>query len=141
MPTPMTWGTEFLVNSITANYQDDPAITALANGKFVATWVDKSQTLGDSGNDSAIHAQLFNADGSTSGAEFLVNTTTTFYQQEPAVTALSDGGFVATWTDSSGANQDVRAQVFNADGVKSGPEFLVNTITAQDQYGAEITTL
>ena len=40
MATPTAWGTEFLVNSITDNYQDHPAISALANGKFVAIWED-----------------------------------------------------------------------------------------------------
>ena len=38
-------GSELLVNTATANDQDDPQITALANGGFVVTWEDGSLAL------------------------------------------------------------------------------------------------
>jgi RTX calcium-binding nonapeptide repeat (4 copies) len=145
MSTPVKFGTEFLVNTTTSNGQFAPSITALADGRFVLTWMDNSATGGDTSSD-AVRAQVFNADGSKSGAEFLVNTTTTNPQQFPKVTALADGRFVVTWTDFSATGGDtsstaIRAQVFNANGSKSGTEFLVNTTTASYQDRPSITTL
>jgi hypothetical protein len=138
MATPIKWGTDFLVNTITGGAPSEPVITALANGKFVATWGDGSHTLGDS--DVAIHAQLFDADGSKAGAEFLVNTTTIGAQIEPHVAAFADGHFVAMWTDYFVGY--IRAQVFNSDGSKSGTELLVTASAAQFDSGtASITTL
>jgi RTX calcium-binding nonapeptide repeat (4 copies) len=145
MSTPFKWGSEFLVNTTTASYQYQPTITALADGRFVMAWTDGSQTGGDT-SSSAIRAQLFNADGSPSGAEFLVNTTTADTQYEPKITALADGRFVVAWTDYSLTGGDtsssaIRAQLFNADGSPSGAEFLVNTTTAVIQNEPTITAL
>jgi Ca2+-binding RTX toxin-like protein len=138
-------GSEFLVNTTTTESQDQPSITALSDARFVVTWMDTSETGGDT-SSFAIRAQIFNADGSKSGSEFLVNTTTTLAQTNPDITALSGGRFVVTWTDGSGTDGDtsgtaIRAQIFNADGSKSGSEFLVNTITTGPQYGPAITEL
>src|SRR4051794_40923269 len=124
MTTPFKWGDEFLINTTTTNGQTDPAITALADGRFVAAWTDQSATGGDDWGQ-AVRAQIFNADGSMSGAEFLVNTITTGDQSDPAITALANGRFVVTWMDYSLSAGDlsgdsVRAQIFNADGSKSG---------------------
>jgi len=110
-------GAEFLVNTTTLGYQRDPSITALADGRFVVTWSDGSQTGGDTSYD-AIRAQVFNADGSQSGAEFLVNTTTQYSQYDPRITALTDGRFVVTWSDASQTGGDtwpsaIRAQIFD----------------------------
>jgi len=142
-------GDEFVVNKTTAEDQSQPAITALSDGRFVVTWTDWSQT-GDDTFWSAVRAQVFNADGSPSGNEFVVNSSTIHNQNSPAITALSDGRFVVTWTDHAGefsGNGDdisdaaVRAQVFNADGSPSGNEFLVNSTTANGQYDPAITAL
>jgi Ca2+-binding RTX toxin-like protein len=138
-------GAEFLVNTTTTSDQSDPTITALADGRFVVAWVDNSQSGGDT-SLHAVRAQVFNADGSKAGAEFLVNTTTTFQQFDPTITALADGRFVVAWRDNSQSGGDtsdsaVRAQVFNADGSKSGAEFLVNTTTASSQFDPTITAL
>jgi Ca2+-binding RTX toxin-like protein len=142
MATPAKWGSEFLVNTITNGNQAEPVVKALADGRFVATWYDTSGTLGDnSGTPGAIHAQLFHADGSKSGAEFLVNTTTMRDQSDPAVTTLPNGGFVVAWRCDVGGDYDIRAQVFNPDGSKSGAELFVNTGTQSDQGGVDLATL
>ena len=142
MGTPLKWGREFLVNTTTGNYQGSPSITALADGRFVVAWTALSLSV--SGRD--VRAQVFNADGSYSGAEFLVNTTTGYDQREPTITALADGRFVVAWTDDSQTGLDsssyaVRAQVFNADGSHAGAEFLVNTTTQGPQLSPSITAL
>ena len=145
MTTPFKWGAEFLVNTTVANGQKEPTITALANGRFVVAWTDASQTGGDTSN-FAIRAQVFNADGSLSGAEFLVNTTSVGQQDSPTITALADGRFVVGWTDFSQTGGDtsgdaIRAQAFNADGSLSGGEFLVNTTVTSSQSNPAITSL
>ena len=145
MTTPFKWGAEFLVNTTTTSEQTSPAISALADGRFVVSWQDLSLTGGDT-SGYAIRAQVFNADGSASGAEFLVNTTTSNHQFKPVITALADGSFVVCWEDLSQTGGDtsrsaVRAQVFNADGAPSGSEFLVNTATTSFQAAPAITAL
>jgi Ca2+-binding RTX toxin-like protein len=138
-------GSELLGNTTTVGNQFDPSITALTEGRFVVAWTDFSATGGDT-SSGAIRAQVFNANGSKSGTEFLVNTTTTSGQKQSSITALPDGRFVVVWTDESQTGGDtsleaIRAQVFNPDGSKSGAELLVNTATANDQQDTSVTTL
>ena len=128
LAAPAASGSEFLVNTTTASFQEQPTITGLANGRFVAAWMDFSHSTDDP-SIGAVRAQVFNADGSKAGDEFRVNTTTLNSQYDPAITALADGRFLVAWTDDSQSGGDtsltaVRAQVFNADGTKSGSEFL-----------------
>jgi hypothetical protein len=74
------------------------------------------------------------------GAEFQVNTYTTFVQTEPDVAALADGGFVVVWHSSNqvGTGRDVFAQRYDAWGVRVGGEFRVNSYTTSQQYGGAV---
>ena len=142
-------GDQFLVNTATANNQDDSAITRLANGDFVVVWTDVSGAATGQGGDTsaqAVKAQRFDATGVKLGGEILVNTTTTGAQDLPTVASLTGGGFVVGWTDASGQGGDtnglaVRAQRFDASGTKAGGELLVNTETAAGQSDPTITGL
>ena len=60
-----------------------------------------------------IYGQRYDASGTTSGAEFQVNTYTSSNQSFPSVSALSDGGFVVTWR-SDGQDGMVMAFMVNA---------------------------
>jgi ABC-type phosphate/phosphonate transport system substrate-binding protein len=136
---------EFLVNTAVTNDQDESSITALPDGRFVVTYTDSSLSGGDTSSD-AIRARIFNANGTLSVPEFLVNTTVTGPQYDSSVTALSDGRFIVTWSDNSTSGGDttgaaVRARIFNADGTQSVAEFLVNTTTAADQGESVVTPL
>lgn len=137
-------GAEFLVNTTISQSQGNPSITALAGGSFVAVWTDYSQSGGDT-SGGAIRGQVFNPDGSKAGNEFLVNEFTINDQDQPAITALSNGGFVVAWTDySSGGDSyvsDVCAQIFNNDGSKVGHQFVVNTTTRGYQKRPSIAAL
>ncbi|MBR1032824.1 hypothetical protein [Bradyrhizobium liaoningense] len=138
-------GSEFLVDTQTASYQQFPTVTGLSNGGFVVTWQDLSGTLGDASGTS-IKAQVFAADGSKVGSEFLVDTQTANNQTVPTVTGLGNGGFVVTWQDLSGTLGDasgtsIKAQVFAADGSKVGSEFLVDKYTDGNQVVPTITGL
>src|ERR1700760_3568447 len=114
MTTVVKVGTEFLVNSLTTGSQWYPTVTGLSNGGFVVTWQDGlvgsnsgSGALGDS-DGSAVHAQIFAADGSKVGGEFLVNPQTTGSQASPVITSLSNGGFVVSWQDTNSTNGDIK---------------------------------
>ena len=130
---------EALVNTHTSNDQQYPTVAALEDGKYVVVWQSRNQVSGSSGTD--IYGQRFNADGTTEGSEFLVNTYTTSYQSinlESVVAHLGNGKFVVVWNSyqqhSSSSGNDIYAQRFNADGMTEGSEFQVNTYTSADQY-------
>ncbi|MCW5666586.1 MAG: hypothetical protein KIT35_22370 [Piscinibacter sp.] len=143
MATPTPWSSEFLVNTTTPFYQQFPALAALADGRFVAVWVDDSYTAPD--GTRAVRARLFTAEGSGAG-DVVVNLTTANAQDMPTVAALADGGFVVAWADQSLSADDpsasaVRAQYFDAGGARSGPEFLVNATTTGPQAKPLLATL
>jgi serralysin len=135
-------GDYFVVNTIGQFLQRDPTIATLTNGRFVIAWDDLS---GTDDSSAAVRAQMFNADGTRFGVEFLVNTNAAGFQIESAVTALADGRFVIAWTDTlaslGDADGGIHAQVFNSDGTRSGAEFLVNTTLAGQQRTPATTVL
>ncbi len=138
-------GTEFVVNTTISGGQAHPSIDALADGRFIVSWTDFSQTGADK-DTSSVRGQIFEADGTAVGAELTLNTTTRFGQSSPLVTGLPDGRFVVIWSDGSWSKDDtdgsaVRGQVFLADGIKSGAEFLVNETTDGEQWGGSISAL
>jgi Ca2+-binding RTX toxin-like protein len=127
-------GGEMLINSVTAGNQDTAALVALPDGRFLTTW----QTTGSPADtqESGIAAAI-----SGVGGEFLVNTTTTNSQGAPSAAAFGNGQFVVCWTDFSGNDPDIRAQIFTAGGTKSGAEFVVNSTTAESQVGSAVAVL
>lgn len=138
-------GAELSLTTDLAYSVRDVAITALTGGRFVASWTYGGE-VGLDQSDFGIHAQIFNADGSKIGVEFLVNTTTEQTQIQPTIAALSGGRFIISWSDASGTPPDdpltnIRAQIFNTDGTKAGSEILVNTMLAGEQRQPEIAVL
>lgn len=142
-------GTEFLVNTQTNSNQDMPKVTGLVDGGFVVTWQDYSGTLGDS-SGSSIKAQVFDASGSKVGNEFLVNTGTTSSQLKSTITGLASGGFIVTWDSLRTSTQpgpwDIRAQIFDDMGQKTGSEIIVKSqdtslITGSDIFYPKVTSL
>jgi VCBS repeat-containing protein len=138
-------GAEALVNTQTANRQDAPVVTGLTSGSYVISWSDSSTIGGDVSKD-AVKAQIFAANGAKIGGEFLVNTATAGNQQQQAIFALTDGGFVIAWADGSRVGGDldafgIKLQRFDANGTKLGGEVLVNTTTAGSQIAPTIAAL
>ncbi len=132
-------GLEFKVSSHFISDQQDPTITALADGGYVVIW----QSSGQDGDGFGIYGQRYDSDGVIVGGEFSVNSQTTLSQSAPSITALAAGGFVVTW-QSDGQDGDgagIYGQRFNSVGVVVGGEFQVNTVTALDQSAPTTTGL
>lgn len=131
---------EFVVNTATGNDQYLGSVAVLEDGRFVVAWEDWSATGGDA-SLSSVKAQLFDTNGGPIGGQFVVNTGTGNMQSAPTVTALVGGSFLVVWSDESGTGGDasgssIKGQIFDADGIKVGGEFLVNTSTSANQRSA-----
>jgi len=90
-------GREFQVNQFTLNNQRDPAIAALADGRFVVAWITELQRAAASVD---VCARIFNADGSPATGEFFVNPSSANPCASPAVAASPTGGFVVAWSQN-----------------------------------------
>jgi hypothetical protein len=102
-------GSEFLVNTTTANDQKVPAIAMSAStGDFVIVWESKDQD----GDKTGIYGQRYDVNGVAVGTEFLVNTETANEQKAPAVTMNASGNFVAVWESTNQDDPDGRRGVF-----------------------------
>lgn len=119
-------GTEFQVNTTTVGWQDDPVVAINAANDAVVVWES------DDGDGGGIYAQRLSW-SDKAGEEFRVNTTTTGWQDTPAVAMNAAGDFVAVWEGPDGGDQGIFAQRYNAEGLPLGGEFRVNTVTADSQ--------
>ena len=64
--TPTKAGAEFQVNTYTNSSQNEPVLTKLSNGGFVASW----NSYGQDGSNYAVQAQMYDRWGNTVGSEF-----------------------------------------------------------------------
>jgi hypothetical protein len=138
-------GTEFLVNTVTASYQEAPKITALADGGLFISW----QSYGQDGSWSSIHGQRYASSGLAVGSEFQVNTHTDHQQIDSCISTIADGGWVITWVSQGQDNPNggtftrggIYSQRYASDGSTLGAEFQVNTTTVDNQYHARVAGL
>ncbi|MDQ2082928.1 VCBS domain-containing protein [Xanthobacteraceae bacterium Astr-EGSB] len=139
-PTPTPAGAEFRVNTFTGGVsQNSAAVTALSDGRFLVTWVTRNQISADD-----MFAQIYNADGTPSGSEFVVNATTGNYERFGAVTGLAGGGFVATYSANAldGSDYGIFGQRYDAAGARVGGEFQINNlVTAGNQHSTSVSEL
>lgn len=133
-------GDTFRVNTTTTGAQDHAQVTGLADGGFVVVW-DSYGSPEDVVYD--VHGQRFNASGQAVGSEFIVNSPYRWDPQWfPAVTATSDGGFVAAWSSFFQDRDDyaIVAQRFDAQGAMVGDQFIVNSDARGEQTGPFLLT-
>jgi hypothetical protein len=126
-------GLTFEVNSTTSPAaQGDASVTALKGGGFAVSWTSVNQVSGSSGAD--VYVRLFNASGTATTGEILVDTTTTGAQEASNVIGLSDGGFLVMWdSNQDSGSEGVFAQRFDGAGAKVGGEFRMNATIAGSQ--------
>jgi len=141
MPSFTPVGTDTLVNTNTTDGQITPRVVQLADGKYMVIWVGSvilpvvsvGGTFAAAYANADIRAQIYNADGTPSGGEIVINTTTAGAQLRPVVAQLSDGNVLITWHDGVGpaggsaetTPNTIRAQEFTSAGVATGGEFAI----------------
>jgi hypothetical protein len=152
---------EFQVNQFTSFNQRSPSVSVLDNGNVVFSWISEQQrfamtgvsssipfkTVGVSGSKQTVdvYARLYQAAGQPIGNEFLVNdaTNSQVICANPVLCSSPSGGFVAAWSQmdlTQRANSwDVYARAFDSNGAPLGSSLRVNTFTAGDQFGPQIT--
>jgi hypothetical protein len=133
-------GAQTQVYSITTGDQDDPAVTALADGGWVVAWLNQDQNVSGGG----VYQQRFAASGAKVGVEMQVNSyASTTSKYRPAISALKDGGWVVTWAiyDQGGPEWSIYQQRYTAAGAKVGIEAKVNTVRSYNGVAAAVTEL
>lgn len=108
----------FTLASGIANGGDFGVAALRGSGRFALVWEGVTGTVN-------IRLQIFTDTGTPiPGTLQTVNTTTAGAQRDPSVAELADGTFVVAWGDAN--TRTVRAQRFDADGVRIGTEFAVS---------------
>lgn len=130
-------GGEQPVSTFAGAAQNNAALTALADGGWVAAW----QSNGQDGSGSGIYFRRFDAEGNPAGGEVRVNTTTANSQYDPSICALPDGGFIVTWSGYDGVTAQIYQQQFDEAGDPVGREVIINTSNVQNPYDTEVTAL
>ncbi|MBB6340578.1 hypothetical protein HNP49_000728 [Pseudomonas fluvialis] len=132
-------GGEARVNTTTASSQDTPVVTGLADGGWLVCWTSYDQD----GSATGLYQQRYNRAGETAGAEQQVNSQVEDYQLNASVTSLNDGGWLVCWESyaQDGSGYGVYQQRYGADGLASGEESRVNTLTTGSQNTASVTAL
>jgi len=131
-------GGEFQISTYTTSNQVDPVAASDPLGNFVVVWDSYKQD----GSGTGVFGQRYASNGSRLGAEFRVNSYTTFSQEEPAVSSDSSGNFVVVWQSygPDGARIGVFGQRYASSGSRLGAEFQINTYTTNDQQGPRVSS-
>ena len=126
-------GTEFQVNTTTANNQMYPAVAGLPGGRFAVMWHSYNQD----GDSYGVYGQVYRASGEKMGGEFRVNQATSGCQWFPDIAPLPGGGFLAAWDSYQPTPvdaMDVLARKYDHTGAAVGGEFRINSDTASLHY-------
>ena len=104
-----------LVNSHVAGNQYAPRLVSIGLD-YLVVWT----SLGQDGSREGVYGQLIHNDGTPTGGEFRVNTTTASQQMQPVVASDGANQFLAVWTSFAGLPNsfDLYAQRYiNANGI------------------------
>lgn len=120
---------EFQVNTNTTNAQEQPVVAHDANGNFTVVW----RRVINSGAQTPIAAQRYNAAGVAQGNEFLASPAG-FLAQNPAVAA--NGQIWVAWSSFFFPGNRVYLQRYNAAGEAQGSQFRTSSWTNHEDYPA-----
>jgi hypothetical protein len=135
-------GPDFLVNAPRTGRQWLPVVTALENGGFAVAY----SSPGD-GSSVGVLGQAFDSNLARAGMESFLNGTTAGAQDSAALTALSNGNFVAVYEDGSGSPDDpspsaLRGRILLPNGQPAATgEFLIPVLLDGDQGRPSVTAL
>jgi len=134
----MPLGDEFQINTHTAGQQELPDVVCTPDGRYTIVW----ESDGQDGSGYGVFGQRFDALGNPSGAEFQVNTYTSFDQNNAAVAADTAGNFAVVWQSTGQISpfsmEDIFCQRFDSTGTKIGSELYVNETVLSTQYNPDI---
>lgn len=134
---------EFLVNQDTAYNQRDPAVTALANGNYVITWISEREK---SAQGMDVYARVFTDAGTPVTDEIAINSDNsgTGECSSPAVAALNNGGFTVVWNQRDAVTltngYDIWGRAFDGSFMPAGDDFRINTYLYGDQFNPKIAS-
>lgn len=119
---------------VTAGDQDYSSVATLKNGRTVVVWSSDGEDSSGAGVFGTIN------DGVANFADFRANSTTSSDQTYPSVTALSDGGFLVTWSSlgQDGSSWGVYGRRYDAGGNALDSEFRINATTAGTQIAQSL---
>ncbi len=102
-------GNTIVVNSHLAGNQYAPRLSVIGLD-YLVVWT----SLGQDGSREGVYGQFVHKDGTPTGGEFLVNTTTVSQQMQPVVASDGVNQFLAIWTSYTGITYgfDLFAQRF-----------------------------
>ncbi len=124
-PAPIT------VNTSGGSRLESPRAAATADGRSLIAWYSDACPPDDP-SAGCIRARHFDAAGTPTGVEFMVNVDTTGEQDSPAVAATA-AGFVVAWRSEVCSTRCIRGRLFDAEGLPSTGELEL------DEPGAELT--
>ena len=130
----LTSGEESRVNTQTTGSQNTAAVTALADGGWLVSWMAYSED----GLQSDILQQRYSSAGLPIGAEATVNSSSGTLQESSQTTALLDGGWLVTWhaPQADGNATDIFQQRYAANGNAVAGETRVNRTVTDYQLNA-----
>jgi hypothetical protein len=127
----------FRVNLNGANDQENPRVSLLSGGGAVFVWQGGPQGYQN------IFARFLTSSNIWATGDVMVNSSTNFYQVEPAVATLADGNVVVTYgsfsQDTNDGFQGVFGQILSPAGVKVGGEFQINQFTPFNQRSSAVS--
>jgi hypothetical protein len=124
-----TQGSQFRVNTTTANGQDNPIVAMNASGAFVVAWVSINQD----GDAAGVYAKRYDSAGVAQSGEIAVNTTTAGNQWVDSVAMDATGNFVVTFNSADPNGSGVWTRRFDSSGSALSGAVRANTTTTGDQ--------
>ncbi len=142
--TPTSWLTAQTVNGTdsgpSGNDQYEPRIVALTNGNFVVLWTDNSDAGAGFPTGTDIIGQLFDPLGVKLGSEMLINSgRSTHDEGEFDAAALSTGGFVVAFEQTSSSGTDIFAVEWDADASHSTLRSILSNSYRPDLGGPSVS--
>jgi hypothetical protein len=129
---------EIEVNAQSYGTQENPDVTALANGGFVVAWGSSDDHYLGYGQPG-IRLQVYAHPGSHYGEIYIPEAS---YTSKPTVTALTDGNFVVSWMNPDDlGNAPLMLQVYNSTGERIGTPVQVDEASASITIAPSVTPL
>ena len=131
-----TSGSETKANTTTTNSQQHARVAMDGSGNYLIVWESDEQD----GHKYGIFGQWYNADGTTNGSEFQVNTVTENDQRFPAVAVTEDGRSSIVWMEDEedGSGWTVKCRIYNSSHASVTSAFSIRTSSNGQQRWPDV---